>query len=502
MTRPSLPWAVLPSVRAWPLHNALATRGIEARAIADAPPHALMQRAGLAVARLALAVAPTARSAWIAAGPGNNGGDGLVAAVHLRAAGWRVSVSLLADPLRLPFDAAWALDQARAAGVAISADPAPSGPVDLAIDALLGLGSSRAPSGDLAVAVGRLNSLASPVLSIDLPTGLCGDRGRLLGDEAVRAEHTLSLLTLKPGLFTAQGRDHAGRVWWDDLSVEASDAPPTATLVGPPPRRVPLHSRHKGSQGDLIVLGGAPGMGGAALLAARAGLAAGVGRVYLARLDGNPADIDPARPELMPRAPADILVPASLASSTVVCGCGGGVAVRQWLPRVLHHAARLVLDADALNAISEDSGLEAMLRQRAGRRLPTVLTPHPLEAARLLRTETGAVQFDRPSNAVAMAARLGCHVVLKGSGTLLASPEGIWCINPTGNARLATAGTGDVLAGWLGGLWATQPDAAPLHLAGQAVWQHGRAAEDGPADRPMRAADLIEAMVGTSAVLA
>jgi hydroxyethylthiazole kinase-like uncharacterized protein yjeF len=348
----------------------------------------------------------------------------------------------------------------------------------------------------LAEAVSRLNALATPVLAIDLPTGLCGDTGRLLGEQAVRARHTLSLLTVKPGLFTAQGRDHAGRVWCDNLGIEPGGVPPTAHLAGPPESHELPHSRHKGSQGDLIVMGGATGMAGAALLAARAGLAAGAGRVYLARVDGIAADIDPARPELMLRSPSDVVAPDRLTSATVVCGCGGGQAVRRWMPQVLHHSARLVLDADALNAIADDSVLEEMLRRRAGRGLPTVLTPHPLEAARLLGSTTAELQADRPANARALASRLGCHVVLKGSGTLLASPEGAWCINPTGNARLATAGTGDVLAGWLGGRWSVQPATAPLDIACQAVWQHGRAAESGPADRPLLAADLIEALAG------
>jgi hydroxyethylthiazole kinase-like uncharacterized protein yjeF len=227
------PQAVLPSQHGWPLFDSAASRRIEQAASASRVPHALMARAGLGLARLALAVAPQARRVWVAAGPGNNGGDGLVAARLLHQQGWGVTVSLLGDASRLPADAAHALAEARAAGVPITAGlDQPSHDVpDLAIDALLGLGSRRPPEGAIAEAVRQLNAGRAPVLAVDLPTGLCGDSGRRLGDTAVLARHTLALLTLKPGLFTAQGRDHAGRIWFDDLGV-ASTAEPSNTASG------------------------------------------------------------------------------------------------------------------------------------------------------------------------------------------------------------------------------------------------------------------------------
>jgi NAD(P)H-hydrate repair Nnr-like enzyme with NAD(P)H-hydrate dehydratase domain len=163
--------------------------------------------------------------------------------------------------------------------------------------------------------------------------------------------------------------------------------------------------QHKGSFGDVLVLGGAPGMGGAALLAARAALTAGAGRTYIARLDGNCAP-DPMRPELMPRLPDEALQPALLQRATVVCGCGGGAAVAATLPQVLDQAARLLLDADALNAVAADAALRALLCTRADRGLSTVLTPHPLEAARLLGSSTAAVQVDRLQQAQALRGRL------------------------------------------------------------------------------------------------
>ena len=233
--------------------------------------------------------------------------------------------------------------------------------------------------------------------------GLSADTGRVLGDAAVRAAHTLSLLTLKPGLFTADGREHAGQVWWHGLGLASATAPPQAWLSGRPGWPPRGHGQHKGSFGDVLVLGGAAGMGGAALLAARAALACGAGRVFIARLD--PAEalaVDPQRPELMPRRPESLLSPAVLGAATVVCGCGGGTAVAECLPAVLADAARLVLDADALNAIAGSTALQAALLDRASRQRPTLLTPHPLEAARLLGTTTAAIQADRLAQAQAL----------------------------------------------------------------------------------------------------
>lgn len=493
------PQAVLPSQRGWPLFDAAASRCIEQAALAATAPHGLMARAGLGLARLAMAVAPQARRIWVAAGPGNNGGDGLVAARHLHQQGLVVRVNLLGDSTHLPADAADALARARDAGVPITLglDGIDGDTPDLAVDAVLGLGSHRAPEGAIAEAVRRLNAGRAPVLAVDLPTGLCSDSGRRLGDAAVQAGHTLSLLTLKPGLFTAQGRDHAGRVWFDDLGIDTRAEPTNLALAGPEALQalmpVRAHAQHKGSFGDVLVLGGAPGMGGAALLAARAALAAGAGRVYLARLDGDNTP-DPQRPELMPRALQAALAPALLSQATVVCGCGGGEAVRALLPVVLANAARLVLDADALNAVATDSALSSALLARATTGLHTVLTPHPLEAARLLVQDTAAVQGDRIDAARRLAERSRCTVVLKGSGSVTAAPGGRLWINPTGNARLGSAGTGDVLAGWLGGLWSQHAATSGLDAAIAAVWLHGHAAERGDLRAPLRAADLIETM--------
>jgi hydroxyethylthiazole kinase-like uncharacterized protein yjeF len=471
-----------------PLHDARASRSIEFQSSATLAPHTLMQRAGLAVARLALAVAPAARRVWVAAGPGNNGGDGFEAALHLHRAGLEVGVHAL-DLARRPADAAAALQRARNAGVSIVTGlPVDPPRADLAIDALLGLGATRAPEGDLARAITLVNGAAPRRLAVDLPSGLNGDTGALLGAAAVQATDTLALLTLKPGLFTAEGRDHAGRIWCDDLGASPGGAPAAALLAAAPQAVERRHADHKGRFGDTLVLGGAPGMAGAALLAARAAAHAGAGRVLLALLDPAAPALDPVWPELMLRTPASLLQPDLLARSTVVCGCGGGDAVRHVLPAVLTHAARLVLDAEALNATARDEALRRMLAARAARARPTVLTPHPLEAARLLGcADTAAVQADRLAAARALADAFACTVVLKGSGSVIAATGRVPLINPTGNARLASAGTGDVLAGWIAGHWSASGRDG-LRAAADAVWWHGAAAAGAG---PLTASELL-----------
>jgi hydroxyethylthiazole kinase-like uncharacterized protein yjeF len=509
------PWRVLahrPTSGALPLHAVQGTREIEAAAQVHLPPHTLMQRAGVAVARLALAIAPHARKVWLLAGPGNNGGDALEAALHLHRAGRSVVVGLLGEPGRLPDDARASLARLAAAGVPVDTTGPWMAPpdVDLAVDGLLGIGSRRAPQGPLADAVRALNALDCPVLAIDLPSGLNADTGAAPADGGpdgpwlcVRATHTLCLLTLKPGLFTALGRDHAGEIWMDNLGIGDTNpaVPPRAWLSyggDRPARPARRHAQHKGSFGDVLVLAGAAGMAGAGVLCARAALVSGAGRVYLALLDpGGGLGYDPLMPELMMRDPAAAAT-LDWSRMTLACGCGGGTAIRHSLPRALHDAARLVLDADALNALADDPGLQTALRARAGRGLPSVITPHPLEAARLLGRSTAEVQADRLGAAEALCALLDCTVVLKGSGSVIASPGRLTAINASGNAALATAGTGDVLAGWLAGLWAQGLDTRDATLAAVAV--HGRAADRWRRDHasaPLTASRLIEALRDT-----
>lgn len=496
---------------AWPLFDGATTRRLEQAALRVHPPHTLMQRAGLATARLARALAPHAHTVWVACGGGNNGGDGLEAAWHLRQQGLRVVVSWLGQSDRLPADARQSWEKARALDLEWSpCAPTDLGPQDLCIDALLGLGLSALPAvaaparphdPQLGALLQALHDSPAPVLCVDLPSGLDADTGQwALQDGQDRstppasARHTLSLLTLKPGLFTAQGRDAAGQVWWDDLGVCATSEAPQAYLAPAPVARARAHASHKGSQGDVAIVGGeglsrrGMGMGGAALLAGSAALHAGAGRVLVALLDAQAPGMDVQQPELMLRHFSALDLPAL----TVVCGCGGGQAVRDVLPAVLAQSARLVLDADALNVVAQDPALAEALRQRAVRGQATILTPHPLEAARLLDTSTHTVQADRLRAARALAQNFACVAVLKGSGTVVACPKGCVTINPTGNGLLATAGTGDVLAGLVGALLAQGLDAPTA--ARSAVYQHGAAADHWPAGKALIASGLAHTL--------
>lgn len=497
-----------------PLFGSAATRRLEQQAAAALPRHTLMQRAGRATARLAQALAPHARCYWVVCGGGNNGGDGLEAAWCLQRAGRPVQVSCLADPAALPQDARLSWERAQAVGVPWVDQPPTLGAQDLVIDALLGLGLTAQPGRALEARLRHwlhmLRSSPAALLSVDMPSGLIADSGAwapALAPEADEAgahqtRHTLSLLTLKPGLFTAQGRDAAGQLWLDDLGVCSSAEPPDAWLAGQPAPSLRAHASHKGSFGDVAVIGGqglaATGLGmtGAALLAASAALHAGAGRVLLSLLDGGACQQLEVQPELMLRS----FTALRLDGAVVVCGCGGGQAVLPVLPAVLAQARQLVLDADALNAIAADARLaQALLARSQQPGWVTVLTPHPLEAARLLGCSTQQVQADRLGAAQRLAQQLACVVLLKGAGTVVAAPGVPPWINPTGNARLATAGTGDVLAGLIGAQLAQAKSSAPTLTMRQALvavlracWQHGAAADAWPSGQALTASALAK----------
>ncbi|MDR0214996.1 MAG: NAD(P)H-hydrate dehydratase [Comamonas sp.] len=502
----------------WPLFDTATTRQIEQDCTRQLPAHTLMQRAGLAVARLAMAIAPHAQRIWIACGPGNNGGDGFEAAAQLKTLRplTQILVSETRNHQNLPADAKASWLRARAAGVQWTEQcPEHMGAQDLCIDALLGIGLQSKNTAKLNIDQSRLLQLlqqvqrsSCPVLCVDIASGLNADTGQYLPEFTPTAapehepspHHTLALLTLQPGLFTAQGRDACGQVWWDDLGCNAPGTPTpapipaarlsTRTSADSQPARP--HASHKGSFGDVAILGG-EGLGhqglsmtGAAWLAALAALYAGAGRVMLALLDAEHRTDQAIAPwpEIMLRQPQA----QDWHNATVVCGCGGGQAIETWLPTVLQQAPRLVLDADALNAISQSASLTKMLSSRATRQQSTILTPHPLEAARLLQTDTQSVQAHRLRAASALAQQFQCTALLKGSGTVIASPASTPWINSSGNALLARGGTGDVLAGLTGAIWAVGCTAE--QAAVQAAFRHGRLADEWPAHTPFSASAL------------
>jgi hydroxyethylthiazole kinase-like uncharacterized protein yjeF len=240
----------------------------------------------------------------------------------------------------------------------------------------------------------------------------------------------------------------------------------------------------------VSVLGGAPGMSGAAMLAGLAALHGGAGRVLLGLLDeAAHHTVTTAHPALMVRKPEEL----DLKTSTVVCGCGGGDGIHALLHNVLSSSKKLVLDADALNAIARDTSLQTLLKKRSTRQKPTVLTPHPLEAARLLNCTSKDVQQNRLHAAQQLADTFQCVVVLKGSGSLIASPHHTAVINGSGNALLATAGTGDVLAGLMGAYIARHEDV--FEAVCQAVFAHGHVADAWPIAGPALDAASLAASV-------
>ncbi len=425
----------------------------------------MMQTAGLALARLTLALVPHARVVWVACGPGNNGGDGLEAAAHLQAWGKQVVVSLVHEPGKSPDDARGAWDAAHTAGVRFT-DKVPDH-YDVCIDALFGIGSIRPMGATYADWVTHMNAAPAPTIAVDVPSGLQADTGAV-GAVQVEANFTLSLLTLKPGLFTGGGRDVSGEIWFNDLGISV-DAAPQAMLMGAPTQHARRHASHKGSYGDVCIVGGTSGMTGATLLAARSALNGGAGRVFVCPLGPLEPALDVQKPELMFRNFSDL----DWREMVLVAGCGGGEAIAELLPHILRNAKQLVLDADALNRIAESAALQALVAKRSAG--TTVITPHPLEAARLLGCTAAHIQADRLNAARTLAQRFQCVTLLKGSGSIIAAPDNVLCINPTGNAKLATAGTGDVLAGLIGANLAARQSA--LDAACNAVYRHGLAAD-------------------------
>ena len=501
---PPAPHDVFASASSWPLHDTRGTRELEAALLQRWPSHTLMAWAGRRVARWVLAQAPHAKRIWVAAGPGGNGGDGLHAAAHLARQGRQVWLTLHPHASELKPATHAALQLALDAGCEL-AEPAVQQEADLVIDALLGLGANRPLEPPMADAVRMISAGAIPCLSIDVPTGLHADTGQALGGGLVTARATLSLLTLKPGLLMGSGRDAVGSLWFDSLDQVRQDrcVPSVARTVGPCAVPGPVafrsHATHKGRFGDVVAVGGAIGMSGAIRMAAHAALAAGAGRVVVACLDPDMPLRDEFRPECMWMRPQD-LPRWDLEACTVVCGCGAGPALGPWLPLLLQRSWRLVLDADALNDVAQQADLAAMLRNRHVRGLATVLTPHPLEAARLLGCTSTEVQADRLAAAKRLSSLYAATVVLKGSGTVVCSPEALPEVNVTGNAALATAGTGDVLAGWLAGQWASQEQRCDSEsgwaqrIACCAVHLHGLGADRHGARNAVRAGDLVEIM--------
>lgn len=489
-----------------PLYSIAEIRAIEQCAAQQLPPGTLMQCAGHAAAKAALDLlksrpGPANAKVLLLVGPGNNGGDALEAALYLVQAGVQVSVWQVCTVSHASPERQHALKRAENSAIKFI-DTALKENWSLVIDGLFGIGLQRPLEGAMRQAIDMVNHmskrLACPVLALDVPSGLDADTGAIVGPDgvAVRATHTITFIGDKPGLHTCDGQDCAGIVQVATLDIDIQHIQPAKAHLNEvshfsPYLRARRHNTHKGSYGDLAIIGGAHGMTGAPILAARAALFCGAGRVYIAFMDKAPA-YDGAQPELMCRSTDDM----DFNAKALVAGPGLGTTprARDVLLRAIDSTSALLLDADALNLMAVEPGLQTALAQRNN---ITVLTPHPLEAARLLGMTPGEVQADRLAAARRLAAKMQATVVLKGSGTVIAAADGRVIINTTGNPALATAGTGDVLSGLCGSLLAQGWPEWEAALA--AVWLHGMAADtlvkdDGVGPIGLTAGELIPAI--------
>jgi len=435
------------------------------QAAGDAP---LMERAGAAAAELAATLlSDKGKEVLVLAGPGNNGGDAEVVARLLKERFFRISIVKKIE--EIPKNIHW----------------------NLIVDGLFGIGLSRPIDGAYAKLVDYVNAQTCPVLALDIPSGLNSDTGQVLGC-AVRATHTITFIGLKPGLLTLDGPDHCGLLSVANLQVDHSSVRAGGWLAEPALFRNILKPRpknfHKGMSGSLAVIGGAAGMAGAALLAGRAALKLGAGRVYVGLLEE--LSIDSGAPELMLRHPDEVLG-LDLEAIAIGPGLGKGERAEALLAAVLASDIPCVIDADALNLISESEDLRKACARRSA---DTLLTPHPAEAARLLAETTAQVQADRLKAARALSANLNAHVVLKGNGSIIAARDGHWFVNTSGNPGMASAGMGDALSGMLGALLAQKYTGETTLVLG--VHLHGCAADElvsaGTGPVGLNASELIE----------
>jgi hydroxyethylthiazole kinase-like uncharacterized protein yjeF len=452
------------------IYSAAQVRALDAFEIGHrhVPSFTLMTRAAQSAFDILRARWPQARRILVVCGGGNNGGDGYVLARLAREAGLDAQVVAATPPAKLAGDARRAHgDWQAAGGSTISATEFKGGSplagipgaADVIVDALLGIGLAGPLRADTLAMIRAINGYGRPVLALDVPSGIDSDTGAV-HDAAVRAEVTVCFVAFKSGLFLGAGPEHAGVVQLEDLGVVAPAMPQFSPLMHRTSEaelalRLPPRARdsHKGTHGRVLVVGGGPGMPGALRLAGEAALRVGAGLVTVAGAPENLVPVTSARPELiyLPTAGPESMGEVLRAASVVAMGPGLGTstwAQALWKKVIGVPDKPVILDADALNLLA-----------LAPVRLPAewVLTPHPGEAARLLETETGAIQSDRLGAVREIHARYGAVTVLKGAGTLVASSnDGAVevAICERGNPGMATAGMGDVLTGVIAGVLA------------------------------------------------
>ncbi len=452
----------------------------------------LMQRAGQACFNQCLRSFPQAKSLAVFCGSGNNAGDGYVIARLAREHHLEVRVIQVGDEKQLQGDARVAFDAMTTAGISTESLSDAMPEVDVCIDALFGTGLSRDIDGDFRTAIRLINETPAPTLSVDIPSGLCADTGKIFGI-CIKADCTVTFIAQKRGMHTGNAADVCGEIVFDDLSVPGEVY---AQMTGHTqlvawadcehqfPRR--NRTAHKGHFGHVLLIGGDYGFAGAVGMAAEAAARTGAGLVSVATRKEHAVAIGIRRPELMCHAvtkPAD--VQALLEKATAVAigpGLGQSEWARELFAVVLQSNKAVVIDADALN----------LLAQEPNHVTNHILTPHPGEAARLLQTATSDIQSDRFAAVESLQKKYGGVVVLKGSGTLIRDESGQTCVCSGGNPGMATGGIGDVLTGIIVGLIAQGFSLAEAAKSG--VCLHAQAADKAAAingERGMLASDLF-----------
>jgi NAD(P)H-hydrate epimerase len=481
------------------IFNVAAVREIDRTAIEDLgiPGYTLMTRAADAAVAEARRRFPAAKRWQVLCGAGNNGGDGYVVARLAAEQGIAVSAVALVDPGQLKGDAATAHgDFAATGGAVMPWQGSLDADAELLVDGILGSGLERDVGGEFAACVKAVNAHEAPVLALDIPTGIHGDSGRLMG-VAVSAAATITFVGLKAGLFLGEAPDYCGTIVFSGLDIPADACrnvkPALQRLTDKAfasalPRRA--RGAHKGDFGHVLVVGGGPGMPGAVRLCGEAALRCGAGRVSVATHPSHAQMLVASRPELMCHAIEDASDLGQLVDKADVIAFGPGLGQSPWARGLYQVAAAReqpsVWDADALNLLAGEPG-EAANR---------IITPHPGEAATLLGQAAADVQADRPAALQQLTGRYGGVAVLKGAGTLVSAASGVPWLCAAGNPGMAAAGMGDVLTGVVAAMLA---QGLPPELAAiVAVEAHARAGDAAAAsgERGLLASELAAELRG------
>jgi len=476
------------------IYSVASVREIDRTAIEDEgiPGYTLMTRAGAAAVRAARERFPDANRWQVICGAGNNAGDGYVVARLAAQEGLVVSVVALVDPESLTGDAATAYgDFAAEGGIVMPWEGALDDEAGLLVDALLGSGLERDVSGEFERAVAAMNAHRGRVMALDIPTGVHGDTGQVMGT-AVEADLTVTFVGLKAGLFAGEGAELCGSIVFDGLEVPERCRPHGKAMSRRISSRVLRRclkrrprSAHKGDFGHVLIVGGGEGMPGAVRLAGEAALRAGAGLVSIATHPSHATVIVGSRPELMSHGIADAGALGPLLERATAVAFGPGLGTSDWSRQLFAAVSELELpcvwDADALNLLAENPA-------KNERR---IITPHPGEAGRLIGEDTVAVQGDRRGALIALQEKYGGVAVLKGANTLVSSKKKIPWLCTAGNPGMASPGMGDVLTGIIAALLAQQLGKEASAVVG--VELHARAGDRAAraGERGTIASDLV-----------